>query len=169
MIESALNLVDRYKHRGVLIDTNLLVLLLVGHVSPDHVPEFKRTRQYSKEDHVVLDSLLSKFSRIVTTPNVLTEVGNLANALSGKYRADFPRIFSAYIQRTLEEYVPSQEICETAEFARFGLADTCILEACKSGLLLMSDDFPLVGYAKSVGLDAFNFNNVRGEILAHAS
>lgn len=36
--------------RGILIDTNLLVLLLVGAVNRDRIPKFKRTRGYTADD-----------------------------------------------------------------------------------------------------------------------
>ena len=35
---------------GLLIDTNLLVLFVVGGVNRDRIESFKRTRQYSKTE-----------------------------------------------------------------------------------------------------------------------
>jgi hypothetical protein len=42
MLDS-LALIEKHRAKGVLVDTNLLVLFLVGLVNKRRVPEFKRT------------------------------------------------------------------------------------------------------------------------------
>lgn len=39
---------------GLLIDTNLLVLFVVGTVNPGRIEVFKRTRKYNKSDYAVM-------------------------------------------------------------------------------------------------------------------
>ncbi|KQT60112.1 hypothetical protein ASG52_18495 [Methylobacterium sp. Leaf456] len=63
--------------RACLLDTNLLVLLTVGRASPAFVEVHKRTRSDRSEDMPLLETLLAKADRIVTTPHVLGETSNL--------------------------------------------------------------------------------------------
>ncbi len=63
--------------RRCLLDTNLLVLLIVGRASPAFVGAHKRTHSYRSEDLPLLEALLAKAARIVTTPHVLGETSNL--------------------------------------------------------------------------------------------
>ena len=39
-------LIDKHRGKGVFVDTNLFVLLLVGLVNPRRIPEFKRTQDF---------------------------------------------------------------------------------------------------------------------------
>src|SRR5882672_2097419 len=69
-----------WKHRspGLLIDSNLLLLYILGNTNKQRIPEFKRTQMYTIQDFELLQLLVERFSRVVTTPNVLTEISNLA-------------------------------------------------------------------------------------------
>lgn len=75
-----------YRRAGVLMDTNLLLLYLVGAFDPEEVPRFKRTSQFTPADFALLVRFLELFQRIVTTPHVLTEAGNLAGQLADHLR-----------------------------------------------------------------------------------
>jgi hypothetical protein len=54
-------LITKHQGRGVFIDTNLLVLLLVGLVNPSRIPSFKRTQDFSTDDFRVLHPLFERF------------------------------------------------------------------------------------------------------------
>ncbi len=83
MSDHVLQLVERYRSRGVLVDSNVLLLYFVGAYQRQLVPRFKRTAQFTVEDYDLLVHFLSNFRRIVTTPNILTEVnGLLGNSVS---------------------------------------------------------------------------------------
>jgi len=47
-------LLKKHKAKGVFIDTNLLVLLLVGRVNIERVRNFKRTQNFTVEDFRLL-------------------------------------------------------------------------------------------------------------------
>ncbi len=67
-------LIRRFQSKGALVDSNLLLLLLVGHYDLKLVSasSFKRVAKYSVNDFTVLVRLLKLFTRSVTTPHVLT-------------------------------------------------------------------------------------------------
>lgn len=119
-----LALLQRHYRQGILVDTNILLVYFVGRYRQESIPRFKRTRQFTIDDFRLLEWLLEPFSTIVTTPNVLTEVSNLASRLE-------PAFFDTLAQsiEVLDErYVPSREIATGRHFSRFGLTDECILQ-----------------------------------------
>lgn len=84
------SLISLYRNRGVLIDTNLLVLLLVGTYDRNRVERTKRIRdRFRAEDFDILTAVLNQFETQVTTPHILTETSNLlGQALSGQVKTD---------------------------------------------------------------------------------
>ena len=80
MNEYVHSLLPRYRSCGLLIDTNILLLYFVRLFDRSWVERFKRTRgRYSAQDFDSLTDIVLKFDRIVTTPNVLSELSNLSN------------------------------------------------------------------------------------------
>ena len=63
--------------RGVLIDTNLLVLLVVGSVNRDRIPRFKRTSEYTPVDWDLLTGILEQIPRRYSIAHILAEVSTL--------------------------------------------------------------------------------------------
>ncbi len=161
MTEDIDSLLSSYVTKGIFIDSNLLLLLVVGLVSPALVPKFKRTRTFTTKDHALLLHLVGQFAQVVTTPNVLTEVSNLANSLDAGNREKFGQSFARAAQELAEHYIVSKSAVRSEMHDRFGLTDTAIVELCGKGFLLLTDDFPLAGYAGSKGLDVINFNHIR--------
>lgn len=74
-------LFQKYKNKGILVDTNILLLWIVGHVNRNRISKFNRTEQFLPEDYDLLVKLLNYFGQIITTPNILTEVNSLVNQL----------------------------------------------------------------------------------------
>ena len=73
----ASELIIRYKSLGILVDTNILLCYLVGLLDPKKIPTFKRTSQFV-EDFDLICALLRSLKKIVTTPNILTEVNSFS-------------------------------------------------------------------------------------------
>lgn len=80
-------LIRKHRANGVLVDTNLMVLLLVGRAHKRRIREHKRTSDYTVRDYDLLEQLIAEFQRIVTTPHVLTEISNLIPELAGRLKA----------------------------------------------------------------------------------
>ena len=70
-----------YRQKGVLFDTNVLLVLLVGTVNQKRISNFKRTNSFTIEDYKLLEELFSYLQKIVTTPNILTEVDSIIKEL----------------------------------------------------------------------------------------
>ena len=156
-------LVQRYRTTGVLVDTNILLLLFVGSVESRLIERFKRTmaRGFKVSDYELLMNFLKLFeSRVVTTPHILTEVSNLAGQL-GSQKQRFFSHFAKGISRLIEYYEPSENLAQAESFVKFGLTDTAIIDLVKGQFLVLTDDFRLYNYLGKQGVDVINFNHLR--------
>lgn len=160
-MNSDLDILNAYSGRGLLIDTNLLLLFFVGLHDRRSIPQFKRTQQFVPEDFDCLAAMIQRFKQVVTTPNILTEVSNLLGQLTGRSRLVIFRAFSLTLQRLEESFTPSRELAQETCFPRFGLTDAGIVHGAKGKYLVLTDDFPLAGYLQKQGIDAVNFNHLR--------
>jgi hypothetical protein len=161
MIKEIKLLFAKYRQAGILIDTNILLLYIVGLTNRERVSKFKRTQQFTSEDFNLLSQILKSFQRIVTTPGILTEVNSLANQLGEPERSKCLQIFGREIGRFQEIYEPSQNISQLSDFQIFGLTDCNILHIAKESYLVLTDDLRLAATLQRKGIDTVNFNNVR--------
>jgi hypothetical protein len=141
-MNSIRELVDKHRANGLLIDTNLLVLCLVGRTNKRRIEVFKRTRSYTVKDYELLEQLIAQFSRLVTTPHILTETSNLTD-LSGPEVKKLRSFFRSYINSADETMHVSRVVVADSAFAHLGLADTAIALASGTPMLVLTDDLTL--------------------------
>lgn len=150
------------QHRdGVVVDANLLLLYLVGECNSSWIKQFKRTASFGIEDYRVLSRLLKRFNRILTTPNILTEVNGMANQLQKKRKEAFAKLMTARIAQMNEEFVESRTASTREEFAEFGLTDSAIVCVGETDSLVITDDLPLYHLMSGLELPCINFNHIR--------
>jgi hypothetical protein len=144
MIDYIGQLIARYIQKGILIDTNILLLLFIGSYDPNQIGNFKRTKQFTIEDYDLLVLLLRPFKKLITTPNILTEVANLSGQLGEPARIPYFQTFAEGIKLMEEEYIESREIAAQAEFVKMGLTDIGILTRSKDNywFSLTISDYP---------------------------
>ena len=148
--------------RSILLDSNLLVLQIVGSLDRTLIGRHKRTRAFTEEDFVLLTRLLEGKTAIVTTPNILTEVSNLL--LSGrKDRRDeaLMGFLRQLVELLDEQYVQSETASALDCFSRLGLTDSALVTGCDGGTVLLTTDLGLYLEATRRDLFAFNFNHIR--------
>ncbi len=143
------SLLIKYKSRGIIIDTNILLLYLVGLVNRERIPRFKRTAQFIPEDYDLLLQLVDNFQKIITTPNILTEVSSLANQLGEPERSQCLDTFKWLISQVTEEYQESNIVAGQELFTRFGLTDCGIILLAKNKYIVLTDDLKLHLYLKA--------------------
>ncbi len=161
MIEVIKNLISKYKNKGILVDTNLLLLLFIGSFDPCLITKFKRTNIFVEEDFNILQKILKSFENIITTPNILTETCNLSGQLPGPIKKGYFDLFARGINILGEHYIPSSDISKMLEFKKFGLTDAVIINFVRDKYLVITVDFPLSQYLQKKGIDAINFNHIR--------
>jgi hypothetical protein len=154
-----------HKDKFAVIDTNLLLVYLVGCIDPQLITKFKKTNsRYCAEDFKILDDLISKFDNFVTTPNILTEVSNLGGQLNDNAKKQFFVFLAQFIQKTAEKYIQSSEISKDSLFIKFGVTDRGLLELARTQHLIITDDFKLSSFCISQGFDSINFNHLRNYV-----
>ncbi|WP_031386552.1 PIN domain-containing protein [Desulfonatronum thiodismutans] len=148
--------------RGALVDGNLLTVLLVGMLGRGEVEKFKRTREYTSEDAVGIDNLLSKFAWVCTTPHVLAEVANILDWVKGDNRNKVLDFLSIFVQNISEHHQPAKDLVETKVYFQLGLSDAGLVNLSASeNLVLITADLHLYQYASGLGVQAINFHNLR--------
>ncbi len=128
---------------SIVLDSNLLVLWVVGKASLDYIPIHKNTRIYSKKDFRLLKSILSESADVMTTPNVMTEASNLARQFGDPARARITNVLGDIAPCLQEIYVESSRAAKRAEFNRLGLTDCAILDALEPSHRLLTTDLDL--------------------------
>jgi rRNA-processing protein FCF1 len=149
--------------RHIFVDTNLLLLFVVGSSEPRLIARHKRTNQFTVEDYKLLRKFLRRFQSLVATPNVLTEVSNLLDQAGGPVPQKLQKLLASVIEELDEQYVASRDCCALEEFRRLGLADSSILRLAQGegDLAVLTDDGHLYLALQKKGIAAVNFNHLR--------
>ena len=154
-------LLRKYRSKGILIDTNLLICYVIGNLSPHHLNNCRATKSFSVDDFALLHNFLAQFRLVVTTPHVLTEVSNLAGKLPESLHIPFRTVFRAIIDHLSEESEPSKAISMKDDFLRLGLTDTAISMIAPGRYLVLTDELALAGLLNKKGVHVVNFNHLR--------
>jgi hypothetical protein len=156
------SVMSEYCRRGLLVDTNVLLLFLLGSLDRKLIQHKIVSNQgFDEADFDSLVAFVSRFQKLITTPHILTEVSNHAEKLKGEDRQRiFPKLVSL-IEAMDEHSEPSKQISRSDAFVRFGLTDAAISAIAKKQFLVLTVDFALTGYLRKQGIEAINFNNVR--------
>jgi rRNA-processing protein FCF1 len=161
MADYFLDLLKSYQTKGALVDANLLLVYFVGSYDLTLITKFKRTRAYTEEDFYILASIITFFSKVMTTPNVLTEINSLSNQLPESIKPSYYSEFARRVDTLEESFIDSRQITHSIHFARFGLTDSGIVELVKGKYLVITDDLRFASYCQNTGIDVINFNNIR--------
>jgi hypothetical protein len=147
----------------VLLDTNLLVLLVVGLASPAYIASHRRLRDdFSVSDYETLVHAISGFEAIMLVPHVLAETSNLARQIADPARRLIQERFRRLVLSVGEIQVPSEVGLRREEFVRLGLNDAVLLHLCAQSLdglrpTLLTIDRPLADAANARGYDVVDF------------
>ncbi len=149
-----------YGRLGVVIDANLFLLFFFGGYDRRQILTNPRLATFTQDDFDLLIRLLERFQRIITTPNILTEVSNLSNAIPENQRTAYFASFAARLA-VLEEQQVASSTALTNRFAKFGLTDAVIATIAKDRYRVLTDDFRLSQSLQIDGIETLNFNHLR--------
>lgn len=151
-------LIQKTRRAGLLVDTNLLLLYLMGRSDRRSIGA-KRLEKYTIDDFMAVELLIDSFDRLVTTPHILAEVGNLAPE---KYLTRFVSDLGLFD----EVFELATDIATGGDVSPLGLTDAAIARCARDGILILSDDFPLTQRLEKRGQYVLNINHLRGNLLA---
>jgi len=128
----------QFRGKPLLLDSNLLILLLLGSSDIRFIKSFKRLSDFTLEDFQTLVKLSQSF-KLATTPHILTEVSNLAKDLPSHQRDAAFAYMATRIPFLLERQVAGEQAVSSSEFIHFGLTDSVLHELCDQHLIITND------------------------------
>ena len=153
-------------HSRLLVDSNLLVLYVVGSVNIARVSQFKRTCKYIPADYSLLTAIMREFAEIYAVPQVMTEVSNLTD-LHGVEKAAARETLKQLIHNVVEPEVSSVTASVNLLFPELGLTDAAIAEiALAHDCTVLTDDLPLHLWLTTLKISAINFTHLRERLGA---
>ena len=148
---------------GYFIDSNLLVLLIVGDVGPELIRKHRRLQMFTTEDYYKLSALLDTVQSVFVTPNTLTEASNLLAQHREPERSRLLNRLGYLISQSREVVVASADAAANAAFTRLGLTDAALLQAISASTPVLTVDLNLCVAAWSKDPEAaVNFTRLPG-------
>uniref|UniRef100_UPI004049843B hypothetical protein n=1 Tax=Flavobacterium sp. TaxID=239 RepID=UPI004049843B len=148
-----------------LIDTNALVVLLLGLMNPKLINQHKRTSIYEEEDFYDLVALVGNLEDLVVLPNVWSEVDNLLNNFNRGHKEKYVEQLTNTIRITTEKFLEAKTATLSYGFYDLGLTDTLLLEYSKECELLITSDSILSDYAIANGIKVYDLVKNRNNRL----
>ena len=146
----------------LFIDSNLLLLYVVGESNRDIIAKHRRLRQYTARDYDTLLNFLDGVDRVLVTPHTLAETSNL---LAQHKEPELSRLFDQLrrlIHESKEVVVSGAAASNNRAFTRLGITDAALLEAITEKTPLLTVDFDLFYEAQQREPNsAVNFNYLR--------
>jgi len=157
----------RLKLNSVLIDTNLLLLLIIGLFDKKIISSHKRTKIFVPEDFDLLISTINGYDMLWVTSHCFAETSNLLRQTNAKTATDLMNFFSTLVSRNIakirESHIPINIIMGNNILPRLGITDTGILIKAKQVSLVLTVDLYLYLEISNKGYKALNFNYLRQE------
>lgn len=149
----------------IAIDTNALLILIIGSIDCKIFKTHRRTSIYGEIDYDILVGLIKDFKNLVVTPNIWTEVDNLLNDFNGSYKDLYISQMKKVTAIINEEYIESFKAFESDNVFELGLTDTQILSVSIKCKRLITADSKLSDYAKAYGVEVFDLVKERNQRL----
>lgn len=124
---------------GLIIDTNLLLLLVIGAIEEGrHIKNSNRLKEYDEGDYQIVVSFMGRFKEVYITPYIATEVSNLID-LNGHARTmafeAAQLLFSQFQQ--IETNISVDSAMHL--FSTYGLTDTSLIGLVSDYTILTND------------------------------
>lgn len=149
----------------IIIDTNLLLLLVVGSARKSYISMHKRLKRYGIDDFNLVVELVGEYSEILLLPHILAEVSTFLKGIAEPARRGVREAFAKLIEGSVEVSVASIHGVRREEFMRLDLTDAVVLhflamhEAGIQPTLLTADE-PVANAASACGYDVFDYNSL---------
>lgn len=148
----------------VLVDTNCLIIYVLGIINPILINTNKNTSIYDESDFYLLLELIKSPDNLLILPNIWTEVDNLLNRnLTGNNKYLYFERIKSVMQENVEKYIESIEATNDANFYQLGITDTLILKEAKNCELLITSDGDLSHRASAQGIKVFDLAKYKNE------
>ncbi len=158
------NIVAKCKRKGILLDTELLLLLCVGIYKTQLVEKIKITNKYSVDDFNTVANIVAQFSPLYVSPQVLAEFSNHSDRLGNNVMREFYSSIGKILKDQLEVHIPKDVIIDENYLPVLGFTDVSMMKICEEkGCVLFTADLQLAGICNSKRINVVNFNHILGE------
>ncbi len=144
-----------------VLDANLAVLLAVGRTDRALLGRHKRVNPFDGADFDLLVAIIGRASKVLFTPNVVTETSNLSRQIAEPHRTRVARVLRAMLHSADEVYMPSRSVTGHPEYEALGVTDAGLLALLGPEMTLYTADLDLWAAGRRLGLRVVNFNHVR--------
>ncbi|MGB7158325.1 MAG: hypothetical protein WBD40_09690 [Tepidisphaeraceae bacterium] len=145
---------------NVLLDTNLLLLLIIGSWDRSSVSRFKRTSQFDEADFDLLVREIGRYGQVVTTPSILTESSNLIrDDAHVRIAPSMVRLYATLVER----WTGKSQVTADRSFSRLGYCDAMVLTVAQEGTAVLTDDLDLYMELSYRNQAVTNFNHLRSQ------
>ena len=144
--------------RKIVLDSNIFILYISGLINKSQIANYARKSDWNDADFMYLYEFINEEkSEIITTPNILTEVDNILNRISGDDKYKYLCLIREIYLRSVEEYIESEDASNGDFFDQLGLADSTVLKVAIRADVLISADSELCRYAKALNIKFIDF------------
>lgn len=150
-------MIRKYRNAGVVFDTNLLLLLVVG-MSEQSVSKHKRLSAFVEEDFQLIKTIAEQFHVIAAPSGVIAEVSNIIGYGGTCWQNMHEQIIETVTYE--ERSYAARDLLGTKSLRELGYTDSLLCEKICSQFLFITDDHKLYSMACRLG-DAINFNHIR--------
>jgi rRNA-processing protein FCF1 len=131
---------------GVVIDSNLLIVLLIGLHDKNQISKSNLTSGFTEDDFEVIRNVAWKSVKVIITPHILAELSNLLVDRTRGKRGEI--LHSPYLEKTIgllreaeEKYISKNDIIDCEESPRLGFTDLAVAQvAAKTKCAVLTND-----------------------------
>jgi len=145
------------------LDTNLLLVLVVGLSDRNLVGKVKRTRPFEPEDYDLLLEVIARFDQLIVTPHVFAETSNLLGQDDDPRCRTLRSKLGELMSLHDEQHVPAITVSQHPDFLRLGVADCGMLSLLDDATVLLTADLALYLAAAQRDPNSMNFTHLRQE------
>lgn len=160
-----------YNPDGLILDTNILILLLIGNYDKNLIetypPLTDTGKSYTVDDFKVLSEILGFFKTLVITPQILSELSSLVikptNGLYDAVRDKYISSIVARLRNSQERFHKSRFLwdLEIKILRDYGFTDMNLIGLSKNKKLpILTDDLPFYIYAQQT-IPIMNYQTIK--------
>lgn len=152
---------ETYIGKPIIVDTNLLLLYLIGSFNKDLIRKHKRLSNYNEKDFIFVKNVIKKSPLIFTTPHILAEVSNIIDIDDPKFSRYFTK-FVKMLTLLSEFYSRKEDLINDWIFETLGLTDSAIINAAKTNkLVILTDDREATSIIRAEFIDVINLTELK--------
>jgi len=148
----------KYRPEGLIVDTNILLLFLVGNYNKELIEKCElftnNNKKYCVDDFETLKKIFAYFRRLIITPQIIAELSNLS-ITGGDIKSK--ETFHAYINAVIDFLRSAEERHQKIEsiwgmelktLGSFGFTDMTMFElANQTKMPILTDEIRLFQYS----------------------